>query len=87
MSLDCWNATASRRKDEFTLFFCESQPPYLCAAYVIPHEIVEGCRKLINARLYVLAECRASKRWPSYKPVDYPELPRWFVAEMESITQ
>lgn len=85
MSLDCWNAVASRRKDKFTLFFCESEPPYLCAAYVLPEEVIEGCRKMINARLYVLAECRANNRWPSYKAIDYPEMPRWFVAQMEAL--
>jgi hypothetical protein len=86
MSLDCWNAVTPRRKEKFTMFFCESEPPYLVAAYVIPEEVIEGCRKLINARLYVLAECRANKRWPSYKPVDYPDFPRWFIAQMEGAT-
>lgn len=87
MSLDCWNAVAPRKKDQFTLFFCESEPPYLCAAYVIPNEVIEACRKMIDARLYILAECRANKRWPSYKPLDYPEFPRYFLAQMEAIAQ
>lgn len=81
--LDVWNALNERKKTEFLIFACENEPPYMCAVYSVPHELIEYCRKINNARLYTLASCIKTNSWPSY-PTEISDfaLPRWAEKEL-----
>jgi PDDEXK-like uncharacterized protein DUF3799 len=85
--LDIWNALVppgGQKKTEFIFWFQESEPPYLVGAYACPHDLMEYCRRILNARMYLLAECREKGIWPGYKALDWAELPGWVVKQMDS---
>ena len=83
--LDCWNAINDKKKSEFMFFACENTPPYLCAVYVTPFELIEYGRKLNNARLYTLAHCLKSNVWGGYPTeIDEFQLKPWMQKEIEA---
>lgn len=84
--LDTYNAAPGvvNKKTEFTFWFQEMNPPFLVGCYMVPHDLIEYCRRILNGRLYLLAECREKKQWPGYKPVDWLEIPGWAQKQIEA---
>lgn len=81
--LDIWNALHEVKKTDFVFWFQESIPPFLVGAYAVPRDLIDYCRKILNARLYVLAECREKHHWPGYKELDWMELPGYAQHEID----
>jgi exodeoxyribonuclease VIII len=83
--LDVYNAVSEKKKSEFLFFACENEPPYLCAIYSVPHELIEYGRKINNARLYTLAHCIKTNTYEGYtSEISEFELPGWAAKTLES---
>jgi len=65
--LKVYNLAHEKKREEFVYFCLEKEPPYLCALYVVPHELIEYCANIERQRLYVIAECERTGRWPGYE--------------------
>lgn len=71
-------------REEFVFFAFEKEPPYLSAFYVVPQMLIEYCSKIVRARLYTIASCIKTNKWPGYpEQIEEFELPPWAVKEIE----
>lgn len=55
-----------KKREEFLFFCIEKELPYLCALYAVPHVLIEYCGAIESQRLYTLAQCEKTGRWPGY---------------------
>jgi len=51
----------------------EKDPPYACALYRLPSEMIRAGRRAAVRDLALIAQCRSSDEWPGY-PTDVSEL-------------
>lgn len=62
---------------DFVFLAVEKSEPNLCALYKASDEMLASGRAKFRTALRVLAECRASDRWPGYQPDGDFELVEW----------
>lgn len=83
------NLLHEKKRDEFLYFCLEKEPPYLCNAYAVPNELIEYCGAILRQRLYTIANCEKTGRWPGYEwNPNAPEftLPGYARYKIEEIT-
>ncbi len=66
-----------KRDFDFVFLPVEEEPPYGCALYGAPAEMIEDGMTLFRMALRRLKECRDSGEWPSYQPEGDYEILGW----------
>jgi hypothetical protein len=78
MYLDGWEAVAQEKPRAFIFLAQESEPPFLCRAYVASPQMIECGRQQLREDLERFAECERTGIWPGLgdKPAEL-NLPAW----------
>lgn len=69
-----------QRDFDFVFLAVEETPPYGCALYGAPEEMLARGRRRFRQAMAILQACQGAGEWPSYQPAgDYElmEWPRW----------
>ena len=69
-----------QRDFDFVFLTVEESPPFGCALYGAPQEMLDRGQRRFREALQTLKACRESNDWPSYQPdgvYDLLEWPRW----------
>lgn len=73
-----WYLRGTPGAEQFLFIACEKEPPYAVAVYAASAEMVAAGGRAADRNLQLLAECRASNKWPSYSTtIQNLDLPRW----------
>lgn len=76
--LDGIESATSRRPDQFIFICVEKKPPHAVAVYAADDEMVAAGAAAAVRDLALLAECKATGRWPSYsEQIEVISLPGW----------
>lgn len=78
MYLDGWEAVSGEKAKAFIFLAQESEPPFLCRAYVASPQMIEYGRVQLREDLERFAKCEATGIWPGLgdKPAELT-LPAW----------
>lgn len=73
-----WYQRPFAEAEQFLFIAVEKQPPFLVGVYAATAAMVAAGGRVAERDLAVLAECRATGRWPGYSDEIQPlDLPRW----------
>lgn len=78
--LDGYEACTGDTPSDFIFIAVETEPPYICETYCLPHEAIAKGRQEYSDLLFTLDECIRLDRWPGYSSSGLVEIemPKWF---------